>query len=92
MAKTFAGCTLEQVQTELVWVVKYMGHRDRGTMPELKARGFHYDDEDIREVDIAWKQDTPAMERFVAEWMELERKHGFCTLPELFEKYGTNAE
>lgn len=87
MAKTFAGCTAEQMKNELVYVVKYMGYRDRGTMPELRARGFDPRDPEVRDYDIAAKQDTPDMERFVAKWMELEKQHGFITIPELFGKY-----
>ena len=88
--KKFAGFTREQVENQLRWVVKYMGWRDMGTMPELEARGFHWDDEEIREVGLAASQ-TPEMQAFVDAWFELERKHGFTPLPALFEKYGQPA-
>lgn len=87
MAKTFAGCTKAQVEEKLLWVVKYVGHREALTMKQLTARGDWWDDEDIRDVDIAAQQTDPDMQRFVDEWEKVNQEDGWVTFQELFENY-----
>ena len=87
MTKTFAGCTKSQVEEKLLWAVKYTGHRETLTMKQLMARGNWWEDEDIRDVDIAAKQTDPDMQRFVDEWEKVNQEDGWVTLQELFESY-----
>ena len=87
MAKTFAGVTEEYAKKNLQWVIKYVGYREVVTGAELEARGKWWEDEDIRDVDIAGKQTDPVMQRFVEAWEEINKKEGWVTLPELFENY-----
>ena len=87
MAKKFAGCTQAQVGRELVWVIKYTGYRETVTMVELEKRGRWWENEEIRDVDVCACQPNPKMQKFVDEWEAINRKHGWVTLPELFDKY-----
>ena len=87
MAKTFAGVTEEYAKNNLQWVIKYVGYREVATGAELNARGKWWEEEDIRDVDVAAKQADPAMQHFLDEWRNLEQEHGWMTLQELFEQF-----
>ena len=87
MTKTFAGVTEEYAKKNLQWVVKHDGWREVLTGEELTARGKWWEDETIRDVDIAGKQADPIMQRFCDEWYKIDRRDGWVTLQELFELY-----
>lgn len=87
MAKTFAGVTQEYAQDNLLWVVKYVGHREALTGAELRAKAKWWENEDIREIDVAAKQANPIMQHFLDEWNKLNQEEGWMTLQELFEQF-----
>ena len=87
MGKTFAGVTEEYAKNNLQWVVKHYGWREVITGAELDARGKWWEDETIRDVDVAGKQNDPIMQNFLDKWEELNKKHGWMTMWELFENY-----
>ena len=87
MEKTFAGVTHEYANKNLLWVVKYVGHREVVTAEQLNARGEWWNDDSIRDVDVAARQTDPIMQRFVDEWEKINKEHGFQTIQELFENF-----
>lgn len=87
MEKTFAGVTEEYARENVQWVVKHDGWREVATGAELNARGKWWEDDTIRDIDLAAKQADPVMQRFVDKWEEINRTEGFVALPELFEDY-----
>ena len=87
MAKTFAGVTKEYAQDNLLWVVKYVGYREVVTGAELRNKAKWWENEDIRDIDVAAKQADPIMQKFLDEWEKLNRQEGWMTIHELYEKY-----
>ena len=87
MEKKIAGVTLEQANKNLLWVVKHDGYREVITGAELDARGEWWKDESILDVDVAAKQTDPIMQNFLDKWEELNKKHGWMTMWELFENH-----
>ena len=75
--------TLEQIQNESLWVVKFTyGHRDVRTHEHID-----YADENIRDVDLACKQPDHLVE-FFNDYYEYQAKNGWTTIPEFYEKWG----
>lgn len=93
MEKKFAGFTKAQVDAELKWLARHStGYRFVGTFEEVKAHCALYEDDEwdyIKDIDLLCKEgQSPAMAKFMEAWEEVDRKDGFTTLPDLFEKYG----
>ena len=86
MEKTFAGVTYEYAKDNLQWVVKHDSWREVVTGAELDARGEWWEDDTIRDVDIAGRQTDPIMQRFCEEWEKMNKEHGWMTMWELFDK------
>ena len=91
--KKFAGFTREQVDAELKWVARHStGYRFVGTGPEVAAHCVACQDDEwdyIKDMDILCEEgQTPAMAKFVAAWLALEKKVGWLTLDELLSEYG----
>ena len=87
MERTFAGVTLEYAKNNLLWVVKHDSWREVVTGAELDARDKWWEDDTIRDVDIAGQQTDPIMQRFCDEWDKMNQKHGWMTMWELFENF-----
>ena len=87
MAKTFAGVTEEYAKKNLQWVIKHDSWREVVTGEELDARDKWWEDDTIRDVDVAGKQADPIMQNFLDKWEELNMAHGWMTMWELFENY-----
>lgn len=95
--KKIAGFTIEQVNAELKWVARHStGYRFVGTWAEVKEHIERAEEDEydyIKDVDLLCKEgQTPDMQRFVEAKEAAEKLHGWMTFPELFEKYGTDAE
>lgn len=96
--KKVAGFTIEQVEAELKWVARHStGWRFVGTHKEIMEHLERYDSDDeydyIKDVDVLCGEgQTPDMKRFMEAYEEAWKQHGWMTIPELFEKYGTDAE
>ena len=91
--KKFAGFTREQVDAQLKWVARHStGHRFVGTYDEIKKHCDMCEDDEwdyIKDVDVLCDDgQNEDMKKFMQAWMEVEKKHGFVTIPELFEKFG----
>lgn len=95
--KKFAGFTKERVDAELKWVARHStGYRFVGTYAEVAAHCASCEDDDwdyIMDVDILCEEgQTPDMAKFISAWEELNKRVGWVTLPELFEKHGEEVD
>lgn len=91
--KKFEGFTQEEVNNELKWVARHStGHRFVGTYSEIEKHCEMYEDDEwdyIKDIDVVCSEgQTPAMAKFLDAYEALIEKHGWMTIPELFEKYG----
>ena len=90
----FAGVTLEQVQNELKFVARHStGYRFVGSIKEINdhcdiCANDEYDY--VKDVDLLCDdQQTPEMQRFLAEMRKVEERSGrWYTILELFAEFG----
>lgn len=89
--KKLAGVTYEEVQNELMWVARFSdGYRYVGTHDEVKNY-VENNEEDYwycKDMDIICKEGQPKkFHNFMDKIEELDRKYGWMTFPEMFERF-----
>lgn len=93
--KAIAGISKEQVDRESLWVVKFIGHRDVDTYPNLmkKYGEDFFSHDDVRDVSLlCYERQPESLKPFFQKLKELDDKYGWMTFPELFERFGEPME
>lgn len=89
--KKLAGVTYEEVKNELKWVARFSdGYRYVGNHDEVKNY-VEKNEEDYwycKDMDIICKEGQPKkFHNFMDKIEELDRKYGWMTFPEMFERF-----
>lgn len=90
--KTVAGISREQFDREAMWVVKFTDRpRICDTYPNLEkilGKDF-FSHENVRDMDLLTYEEQPETLRpFFEKLKEIDREHGWMTIPDIFEKFG----
>ena len=93
--KAIARISKEQVDRESLWVVKFIGHRDVDTYPNLvkKYGEDFFSRDDVRDVSLlCYERQPESLKTFFQKLKEMDDKNGWMTFPELFERFGEPIE
>ena len=93
--KKLAGVTYEEVKKELKWVARFSdGYRYVGTHDEVKNY-VENNEEDYwycKDMDIICKEGQPKkFHNFMDKIEELDRKYGWMTFTEMFERFAVES-
>ena len=90
--KKVAGVSREQFDQEAKWVVKFTDRpRVVDTYPNLeKMLGKDFFSQDnVRDLDLLCYEGQPeTLRSFFNKLAEIDREHGWMTIPDIFEKFG----
>lgn len=93
--KKLAGVTYEEVKKELKWVARFSdGYRYVGTHDEVKNYVENNEDDYwyCKDMDIICKEGQPKkFHNFMDKVEELDRKYGWMTFTEMFERFAVEA-
>lgn len=88
MDKKIAGLTLDEAMKKLDWVVKFTDHRFVGKYNECIEYIQWIGEDNVRDFDICAKQ-PEELNKFMKEIEEIDKKHGWMTFTEMFDKFGS---
>lgn len=96
MAIKVAGITKEEFDQNSRWVVKFTDRpRIVDTYPNLEkilGKSF-YSDDNVRDVDLVCYEGQPDIVKpFITRMHEIDREHGWMTIPEIFDKFGVESD
>jgi hypothetical protein len=86
------GVTKKEFDENALWVVKFTDRpRMVDTYPNIvKALGEHFFSSDnVRDLDLLCYEGQPeCLKGFFNKLREIDREHGWMTIPDIFEKFG----